>query len=502
MRKSIFKACNLTEGCIWKTILTFALPVFLSYLLQNMYGIADAVICGQTLSSYEVAGVNDTGSISFLILQFAFGCTAGMSTLLAANAGKNDGDGVRKAFATQIKLSLAICVVLTAAGLLSLDLLLKTIGIEKSAENTNNLLYTAAHSYMTVIIAGSFAQYFYNLICSTLRSLGDSLSPLIFLAVSSALNIGLDLLFISAFGMGVTGAALATVIAQAVSAAGCFAYSLVRYPQLRVKLCDFRLDFKADLKYLAQGVPLGLQFSILAFGLIALANGVVSFDKTPDGVIVEGAPAQNGFAAANKVFNLLAMAPNALGTAFISFVSQNDGAGKPERIKKGYVQTVIIMLIIFVISAGLGFLLGINGAYQYVFLSRDKISQASVNYGAIFLLSHLPTMFLLGFLVISRNTVQGLKKPLFPFLAGVLELVSRILICIFVPALVNGAPLDCNASPYAFFALCTADAGAWLAADLILVPAVICFVFGKKRKPELTDLTENKGESEQPAANR
>ena len=302
--------------------------------------------------------------------------------------------------------------------------------------------------------------------------------------------------------MGVTGAALATVIAQAVSAAGCFAYSLVRYPQLRVKLCDFRLDFKADLKYLAQGVPLGLQFSILAFGLIALANGVVSFDKTPDGVIVEGAPAQNGFAAANKVFNLLAMAPNALGTAFISFVSQNDGAGKPERIKKGYVQTVIIMLIIFVISAGLGFLLGINGAYQYVFLSRDKISQASVNYGAIFLLSHLPTMFLLGFLVISRNTVQGLKKPLFPFLAGVLELVSRILICIFVPALVNGAPLDCNASPYAFFALCTADAGAWLAADLILVPAVICFVFGKKRKPELTDLTENKGESEQPAANR
>ena len=464
---------DLTQGCIWKTLLAFSAPIFLSYLLQNMYSIADAIICGQTLSSYEVAGVSDTSSISFLILQFAFGCTAGMSTLLAASAGKNDEYGVRKSFATQIKISVVISIILTVVGLLSLDPLLKIIGIEKSDQPTNNQLYVAAHTYMTIIIAGMFSQYFYNLICSTLRSLGDSLTPLMFLVVSSVLNVGLDLLFIAVFKWGVMGAALATVISQFISASGCMVYSLVRYPQLRVKLADFKIDFKYELNHVIQGVPLGLQFSILAFGLIALANGVVSFDKTVEGVIIVGAPAQNGFSSANKVINVLNLPINALSTALISFTSQNDGANKPDRIRRGYVQSIFMMLILYALSVGLGFLMSINGAYQYVFLSREKISDASINYGWLFMLSHLPMLFSLGFLLLSRNLIQGLKKPLFPFLAGVMELVSRILICLYVPQLVNGAPINCDASSAAFFSLCFADAGAWLAADLILIPTAV-----------------------------
>lgn len=478
------KNTDLTTGCIWKTVLKFSLPVLLSFILQNLYNMADAAICGQTLSAYDVAGVNDTGSISFLFLQFAFGCTAGMSTLLAENIGKRDDAAIKKSFATQLETSVVICVLLTATGLVTLDPLLSMIGIEKaSGAQTNAALYNAAHDYMTVIIAGIFALYMYNFIVCTLRSMGDSLTPLIFLVVSSALNIALDLLFIIPCKMGVTGAALATVISQFVAAVGCFVYALKRYPVLRLSAKDFKPDLKYDLKTLGRGVPLGLQFSILAFGLISLANGVVKFDKDPLGVIVPQAPAQNGFAAANKVFNLFALFPNALGTAFISFISQNHGAGKTDRIRKGYAQILLIMTAVCTVGIGLCFLLTINDAYLYIFLSADKITPQSADYGFKFLLSHLPMIYVLGILVISRNTVQGLGKPLFPLLAGVAELAARILICMFLPQIVNGAPIDCTASGNAFLMLCFADPLAWFAADLVLVPAAVYYILKKPKAP-------------------
>lgn len=482
------KNIDLTTGCVWKTILRFSLPVLLSYILQNLYNMADAAICGQTLTAYDVAGVNDTGSISFLFLQFAFGCTAGMSTIFAENIGKHDDTAIKKSFATQLKMSVLVCVILTAVGLLTLDPLLGIIGITKGGAETNEALYAAAHNYMTVVIAGIFALYMYNFICCTLRSMGDSVTPLVFLIISSALNISLDLLFILPCGMGVTGAALATVISQLLSAVGCFVYALLRYPVLRLKISDFRPDLKYDVSTLWRGVPLGLQFSILAFGLISLANGVVKFDKDPSGTIVDQAPAQNGFSAANKVFNLFALFPNALGTAFLTFVSQNHGAGNNDRIKKGYLQVLLIMAIMCTAGIGLCFLLSINGAYQYIFLSADKISARSINYGFKFLLSHLPLIYALGTLVISRNTVQGLGKPLAPFLAGVAELVARILICLFLPELVNGAPIDCTASGDAFLILCFADGLAWLAADLLLVPAAIYQIRKLTRKIDAPDV--------------
>ena len=165
IRKSLFGKHDLTNGCIWKTILVFCLPIFLSYLLQHFYSIADNAICGRTLSSSEIAGVGDTGSISFIFLQFAFGCTAGMSTVMSNKIGENDIDGARKAFATQIVLSVVICAVVTGISLACIDPLLKLIGVAPSENSVDNEVYTAAKTYITVICGGMAGQFFYNSVC-------------------------------------------------------------------------------------------------------------------------------------------------------------------------------------------------------------------------------------------------------------------------------------------------------------------------------------------------
>ncbi len=496
-RKKFFRQSDLTEGTIWKSILFFSLPILLSYFLQTLYSIADAAICGHTLSANEVSGVGDTGSITFIFLQFAFGCTAGMSVIIANHAGKKDAENMRKAFATQILLSIFIIVILTAISLLTLKPLLRLLGIAPTGNTVNDEVFNAAYTYLFIICGGMAGQFFYNVICCVLRSIGDSKTPLVFLAISTVLNISLDLLFIMVCHWGVAGAAAATVISQSFSAVACFIYTVVHYKELRPRASDFKaFNFRTALRTLWQGVPLGLQFSVLAFGLITMQNGVISFDKLPSGEMVAGTPAQIGYGAACKMDGIFMTPLNALGTAMISYTAQNYGAGKRDRIRRGALQCFFMMLIISAFSLVVEMLMSINGAYQYIYLARDKISADTIRYGNTYLYSVVPFLIILGILYLERNVVQGLEKPLFPFLAGLGELAGRILVCMFLPALINGAPIDANASSIAFFGLGLGDAAAWLFADLILLYPLIKYVM--KKQPE--ELAEN-SPAEEPAPN-
>lgn len=480
---------DLTKGTIWKTILRFSLPILLSYLLQNFYGIADAAICGYTLSSSEVAGVNDTGSISFIFLQFAFGCTAGMSVILSTRIGRNDSEGVRKALATQIVLSVFVVIAVTVISLFTINPLLSLLGVAPSETNAvNNAVYNAAFTYISIICGGMIGQFAYNFICCVLRSLGDSVTPLIFLIVSTVLNISMDLLFIMGLGWGVAGAAAATVISQLISAAGCFIYTFIRYKDLRLHIKDFKaMDIKTSMRTLWQGIPLGLQFSVLAFGILTMSNGVIAFDKTANGVMIDGTPAQIGYSAACKLDNIFFTPLNALGTAMISFTGQNNGAGKKDRIRKGIWQTMIIMAIICIAEITAGLLLSVNGAYQHLFLANDKITPETIRFGNTYLYSALPFIFILGILLVLRNVIQGLGKPIIPFFAGIAELISRIAICIFLPPLVNGNPITNTASTMSFFCLGLGDAGAWFAAAALLVIAAIVYTRPKAEPIENVD---------------
>lgn len=235
--RGLFQPRDLTEGTPWKTILAFALPIIISYLLQQVYTISDAAIVGQTLTAGEVAGVNDTTSIIFIFLQFAFGVSAGFCVVTAAEVGAHHEAGVRRSLAAQILLSAALTVLLTGLALLLLKPMLAWINVTPESPE----VYRAAHTYCAIIFAGIGAQLFYNFICSFLRSMGDSVTPLLFLLFSTILNIGLDLLFIVSFHWGVAGAAIATVAAQLISTVGCFLYAFVKYPKLRLHREDWQV---------------------------------------------------------------------------------------------------------------------------------------------------------------------------------------------------------------------------------------------------------------------
>ena len=445
--RSFFSPADLTKGVCWKTILSFSFPIIISYLLQQVYSISDAAIVGQTLTAGEVAGVNDTTSLIFIFLQFAFGVSAGFCVVTSCRVGANDDEGVRRSLATQIMLSAGLTVVLTAP---------------ESPE-----VYNAAFTYCAVIFGGIGAQLFYNFICSFLRSMGDSVTPLLFLLFSTVLNIGLDLLFIIVFRWGVAGAAAATVSAQLISTVACFVYAFVKYPKIRLRPADWKIDIGDALLHAEQGIPLGLQFSVLAVGIIVMQSVVVKFDIL-DGAMVSNA-AQNGFGAANKLHNLLMTPLNGLGSAMTSFTAQNMGADKPERIKKGTLQAIGIMAVIAGISVAGGLLLSINGTYLRIFLSADKITKETIRFGNDFLYIDLSLYVFLGFVFVMRNCVQGIGRPQFILGAGAAELVGRVVICLILPALFAGGEVSAAAPRAAYYALCFADPAAWFAADLVLL---------------------------------
>ena len=327
--QSLFKPMDLSQGSCWRTILRFSLPIILSYLLQQVYSISDAAIVGQTLASTDVAGVNDTQSLIFIFLQFAFGVSAGFCVITSRHAGAHDEAGVRRSLATQIVLSAVLTILLTALAMALLNPLLAWIHVTPDQGD----VYRAAHTYCAIIFCGIGAQLFYNFICSFLRSIGDSVTPLAFLLFSTLLNVALDLLFILSFGWGVAGAAIATVLAQLLSTIACFIYAFAHYPQLRLSRQDFALTRSDICQHIIQGIPLGLQFSVLAIGIIIMQSVVVQFDMV-DGLLVSSA-AQNGYGAANKLFCLISTPLNALGVSMTSFTAQNLGAGDYKRIRQG-----------------------------------------------------------------------------------------------------------------------------------------------------------------------
>ena len=462
-RLSLFQPIDLTEGTCWKTIFLFSIPIIISYLLQQIYTISDAAIVGQTLAADEVAGVNDTSPIAFIFLQFAFGVSAGFCAVTARSVGAHDEAAVRRSLATQIVLSAALTVALTALALVLLNPMLAWINLTPASGE----VYRAAFTYCAIIFAGIGAQLFYNFICSFLRSLGDSVTPLLFLLFSTALNVGLDLLFIATFRWGVAGAAIATVLAQLLSTISCFCYAFARYPKLRLHREDWAITRHDIGRHALQGIPLGLQFSVLAIGIIVVQSVVVKFDIL-DGQMVSNA-AQNGFGAANKFTGSLMTLLNGLGTAMTSFVAQNLGAGNFERIRKGARQALVMFAIATAISAALGFLASIGNFYLHLFLSADKVTADTIRFGNGYMRVDMSLMLFLGGVFLLRNCVQGIGKPQFILGGGIAELVARVLVCLLLPAAVAGGEVSAAAPHAAYLALCLADPMAWFAADLVMV---------------------------------
>lgn len=492
--KKIFDPVELTSGSIYKSLIAFLIPIVLSMLFQQLYTLTDALIVGQTLSEEEVAGVNSSTPLVFIVLQFGMGCTAGFSVVISEKIGMKDIDAVKKSFFVQIVLSIVISALLTLIGILMIPTMLSWLGISPSLTDlAMQKEYDAAYTYLLFIYAGILFQLLYNLIVSVLRALGDSFTPFLFLVGSTILNVGLDLLFILSFGWGVAGSAIATVLSQGVAAIGAIIYGYKKYQCLQIKKSDLKAPFSLYGKHLYNGLPMGFQFSVLEIGIIVMQAAVIAFDFAPDGSMVAGLPAQMGYGTACKIFGLLMTFLNGLGTAVLSFVSQNLGAGKYKRVKQGINASLLIGIVLWAFILIVGLLLTINGSYEYLFLSEEKVTSESIRYGNTYLFVSVPLMIILMVLFIERNALQGLQKPLWPFLSGVGELLARTLVCLFIPALINGGPINSSASSLSYIAVCAADPAAWVLNVLIsLPPLIICI----RKMNKLVDADKQKEQPE------
>ena len=439
---------DMTVGSPAKLIIQFMIPMCLGNVFQQFYNIADSIIAGQFLGVNALAAIGSTGSLMFFVTGWLQGLTSGFAILVSQWFGAKDMKRMRHYVAMSIYLTIAFAVVMTIGFEFANEPILRLMN---SPEN----LMKDIKGYMAVIYGGLIVTAAYNALAAILRALGDSKSPLYFLIISAIINVILDIVFIVNFGMGVEGCAYATVIAQAISAVCCLIYIIKKFPILHLKKENFEVSFTSFRYLLALGIPMGLQFSITAIGTI-IVQGAVN---------IYGSVYMAGFSAAGKIQNIIATVFVAFGATMATYVGQNRGAGKMDRVKAGMKYTQIMILIWSVITMIIMFFFGKYMTWLFIDKSQTDVINVSVTY--------FHTVFwaypFLGSIFLYRNGLQGLGYGLVPMLGGVFELAARALIVLLV------------AGKTSFFGVCLADPAAWISALIPLIPYYI-YVMKKYEK--------------------
>ena len=309
---------DMTVGKPMKMLLNFTIPVFIGNVFQQLYSMADAVIVGKFVGTKGLAAVGATGTITFLIIGFLMGLTTGFTVLTSQKFGAGRMDEMRKTVGNAAILSAVIAVIMTAVSMLGMHRLLVFM-------HTPEDIFADAYTYSMLICSGVVACIFYNLFSSLLRAIGNSVVPLLFLAVSAVLNVILDLVCVLVWHWGVRGAAAATTFSQFVSGIGIGLYTLKKFPQLCPKKEDCRWDKQNLATILNLSVMTSVQQSIMNFGILMVQGLVNSF-----GTVIMAA-----FAAAVKIDSFAYMPVQDFGNAFSTYVAQNYGAGQTDRIRKG-----------------------------------------------------------------------------------------------------------------------------------------------------------------------
>lgn len=309
---------DLLEGSVWKGILLFALPVFLSNLFQQFYNAVDSLIVGQTLGTDALAAVSSSGNLIFLFVGFFNGTAMGAGVLISRYFGSKDYENMQKAIHTDIALGLIFSVVLTAAGVLLTPTILTWM-------NTDEAYFDLAVSYFRVYFSGVAAPVLYNIAVGILHAVGDSRHPLYYLIFSSFLNVALDLLFVCVLRLGVGSAALATVLSQTLSAVLCF-IRLIRYDTpYRVNVRKIRFYRGMVGKILHYGLPSGVQNSVIGFANVIVQSNINTF----------GEIATAGYGVYIKLEGFAFLPITCFSVALSTFIGQNLGAGQHARAKRG-----------------------------------------------------------------------------------------------------------------------------------------------------------------------
>ena len=436
---------ELTSGSPMKLILGFAVPLLFGMLFQQFYSLMDTIIVGRYLGVTALAAVGATGSINFLIIGFCQGICNGFGLPVAQRFGARDYDGVRKYVGNSAILSVLIGGVLTALTVIFCRQILVLM-------QTPSDIIDLSYNYIVVIFAGIPAIILYNILSSYLRSLGDSITPVIFLIVAAVLNIGLDLFFIICLHWGVFGAAFATVLSQAVSGVLCLFVIIRKFDILHLKRSDWVLDASYVRNLLIMGLPMGLQYSITAIGSMVMqsANNGLGGDYVA------------AFTAGAKLKQFTMCPFDAIATSVSVFCSQNYGAGKFDRIRKGLWEGIAV-------GVGYGIFAGIilifaGRPLSMIFVSKDAAGVLDASAQYLRCMGYF--YWSLGILNVTRMVTQGLGHSGRAFFSGVTEMIARTIVCmVFV-------------GTFGYTAICFADQTAWIAACCYIAPT--CFYCLKK----------------------
>lgn len=436
---------SLTEGKPFRLIIGFAFPMFLGMLFQQCYNMVDTVIVGKFLGVEPLAGVGSTASVVFIVIGFCNGVCNGFGVPIAQMFGAKQEPGLRRFVANSAWLCILFSLGLTAAAVGLCHPILKLL-------NTPEDIYRYAYGYLVIIFWGIPFTFLYNMLAAILRSLGDSKTPVLFLAVSSVINVALDVAFILVFHMNVEGPALATVISQGLSGMICLWYMKKRFGILRMQGDEWKLrkDYCFKLCYI--GVPMGLQYSITGIGSMVIQAAVNSF----------GSVAVAGVTAAQKINMFLTCPIEALGTTMASYAGQNMGAGRLDRVSRGLRSATLCGFGTAAVLFGVVLLFG----REMTMLFLDVPDPQVLDYAFRFLIVSSAGGCLLVLVNTVRFTIQGMGFSMFAITAGVLEMIARTL----------AGTLGVKA--FGFTGICFANVLAWIFADAFLIPA---FFYCKRR---------------------
>lgn len=429
---------NLTVGSPFRLIIAFAIPMILGNLFQQLYNFVDTMIVGHFLGMNALAGVGATGSINFLILGFCMGMCAGFAIPVAQMYGANDYSRLRRYVANAFYLSIIFSVVITVV----VSIFCRRILI---LMRTPDDVIEYSYAYILTIFIGIPITFLYNILAGVIRSIGDSKTPLIFLVISTFINVGLDYLFIATFDMGVFGAALATIVSQLISGILCIILVVKKFTILHIKGDEWRIDGNCMRKLVHMGLPMGLQYSITAIGSVILQSSVN----------ILGAIAVAATTAASKVNMLFICILDALGASMATYGGQNLGAGKIDRIRKGAFASVVIGVIYSLIAIVVVYFV----RRPLINLFVDDPVPEMVDMAALHVFVTTASMSLLVLVNCLRFLIQGVGYSSFAILAGVFEMIARTVAgVVFIPL-------------WGFIGTCVASPFAWLLADMFLVPA-------------------------------
>lgn len=397
---------NMTEGNILKNLIYFAIPVLIGNIFQQLYNVADTAVIGNILGDNALAAVGVAAPVYNLLIGFASGLTNGFAVIIARYFGANNEREMKKSVALTYILSAIIAFILTSVSTIILHPLMKAL-------KTPGKIISDTESYMRIIIIFSVVTIAYNMLAGMMRAIGNSKAPLYFLIISTFVNIGLDILFVKIFNMGVSGAAFATVISQGVSVVLCFFYAL--------KKCDFLIFRKRELVWdkalladlTSTGISMGLMYAIVSIGSVILQSAVNSF----------GTSTITAHTAARKIDDIFMLPLGTISMAASTFSSQNFGAGKIDRVKKGIRYGIIISFIWSAFSV-----------IVCIFLRKPLIhaltgttDKTVISTASKYIIWNISFFFVLGILLVLRSSLQGVGRKLVPVMGSVAEFLLKIL---------------------------------------------------------------------------